>query len=247
MWQREGEALKEQLELLKQLQCIDTILSKIEVKRRDVPKALQRLAKERARREQGFEKERLSLKKVDEDKRKNEQKLKEENERLRKSQDKLTAVKTNREYHAVLKEIEDIDHTANELETEILKCMEEADRIGQMLKKEESGYLDWVSQSEEQQRELQEEILTCDKEAASLEEQRLRIVEKIDPSLLTRYERLRERRQGLAVVAVVEGLCQGCNINIPPQQTIELQKNPCIIMNCPFCNRIIFSPQDQAS
>ncbi|HNR12888.1 MAG TPA: C4-type zinc ribbon domain-containing protein [Thermodesulfobacteriota bacterium] len=239
--------MEEQLELLKQLQGIDTVLSKIETRRQDIPRMLQRIEKERTKREQLYEKEQLSLKKVDEDKRKNEQKLKEQNERLRKSQDKLTAVKTNREYHAVLKEIEDINHAASELETEILKCMEEADRIGQLLKTEEDGYRDWIGQSEKQQRELQGEVLHCDEDAALLQEQRLRVVEKIDSDLLARYERLRERRQGLAVVAVVGGLCQGCNINIPPQQTIELQKDPGTIMNCPFCNRIIYSSQEHAS
>jgi len=94
---------------------------------------------------------------------------------------------------------------------------------------------------------LQGEVLHCDEDAALLQEQRLRVVEKIDSDLLARYERLRERRQGLAVVAVVGGLCQGCNINIPPQQTIELQKDPGTIMNCPFCNRIIYSSQEHAS
>jgi predicted nucleic acid-binding Zn-ribbon protein len=44
---------------------------------------------------------------------------------------------------------------------------------------------------------------------------------------------------GLAVIEVKDEICQGCNMNIPPQLFVELKKNE-EIYNCPHCRRIIF-------
>ena len=68
--------MQEQLELLKELQGIDTILAKAENKKIQVPKSLAQLEKEHDRREAELEKERAALEKVKEQRRSIEQKLK---------------------------------------------------------------------------------------------------------------------------------------------------------------------------
>jgi hypothetical protein len=46
-------------------------------------------------------------------------------------------------------------------------------------------------------------------------------------------------RKGLAVVAVKDGTCRGCNMRIPPQLYNVLQRGNSLEL-CPTCNRIIY-------
>ncbi len=232
--------MEAQIELLKQLQGIDSIVTQIEHKRSEVPKYLLRLEKEKARREQELEKARGAHEKVNEERRKMEQKLKIEIERIHKSEEKIHAIKTNKEYQAVLKEIDDIKRANSELETKILLCMEEADRIENELRQREVEHNVWVQEFEEKKREFEGEIRHSEEAAFELQKQRVEMLEKIEPPLLHKYELLRQRRQGVAVVAIAKGLCQGCNIKLPPQKFNELLKGDDTIMICPFCNRIIY-------
>jgi hypothetical protein len=50
---------------------------------------------------------------------------------------------------------------------------------------------------------------------------------------------LLEKRQGIAVAPVSNGVCQACNMNLRPQLYIELQKQQTLIL-CPNCSRILF-------
>ena len=57
-----------------------------------------------------------------------------------------------------------------------------------------------------------------------------------------RYEFIRERLQHPVIVPVNGGVCSGCNIAIPPQNYIELQK-AAQILSCPNCQRLMFWDQ----
>ena len=68
--------------------------------------------------------------------------------------------------------------------------------------------------------------------------ERNKLATAVKPDVLKRYSAIRMRR-GLAVVAVKNGTCQGCNMNIPPQLYIILQRGVSI-ETCPSCSRIIY-------
>jgi hypothetical protein len=186
-----------------------------------------------------LEKERVALEELLKQRHKHEQSLKVETERLQKSQDKLLAVKTNKEYQAALKEIENLKQANNDLETEILICMEKADVLSRTLQEKESEHRKLVQEYENKKKSLEEALGKADMELKRQQVVREKKLEKIQTDLLRVYEMLREKRQGLAVVAVRGGLCSGCNINIPPQQSLEIRRNNSI-ERCLFCNRILF-------
>jgi predicted nucleic acid-binding Zn-ribbon protein len=48
-----------------------------------------------------------------------------------------------------------------------------------------------------------------------------------------------ESSGGIAVTEVKEEVCQGCNMNIPPQLYVEIKSNEEIIQ-CPQCRRILY-------
>ena len=232
--------MPDQLELLKQLQLIDNMVKNLEKLQLDFPKKIIQLEKEGEKKRQLFEKEKSSLDTIQKEKRKKELELKQEIERLKKSQDKLFQVKTNKEYQAALKEIEEIKQHNSDIETEILICMEEIDTLTQRLKEAEIEYQNWAKKFEEQKSYLTQELERSKQELQNQQTLRSQIIELIEPELLKKFELIKERRQGLAVVAIQNGLCTGCNINIPPQKILEIRKSNNAIMYCPFCNRIIY-------
>jgi predicted nucleic acid-binding Zn-ribbon protein len=48
-----------------------------------------------------------------------------------------------------------------------------------------------------------------------------------------------ESSGGIAVTEVKGEVCQGCNMNIPPQLYVEIKSNEEIIQ-CPQCHRILY-------
>jgi predicted nucleic acid-binding Zn-ribbon protein len=83
----------------------------------------------------------------------------------------------------------------------------------------------------------------------TLESEREKLVKECDPSLVSRYEKIRKQRGGIAVVQVVGGTCKGCQRNIPPQMANNLITAR-EVMTCPNCHRFIYAaetPEQTAS
>ena len=233
------QTLQDQLELIKQLQAIDSALKNLEKAKLDFPKRINQLEKEFEKKKQSLEKGKTSFEETQKERRKKEQDLSRELERLQKSQDKLALVKTNKEYQAALKEIDDIKQHNNDIETEILLFMEKTDTLAKKVKQEEGEYQKWFQEFEKQKKTLTAELEKSNQEFQNQQALRNKCIENIEPDLIKKFEMIKERRQGLAVVSIQDGLCTGCNINIPPQKVLEIRKSK-HIMQCPFCNRLVY-------
>ncbi len=79
--------------------------------------------------------------------------------------------------------------------------------------------------AKEQQKELQKHAAT--------------IREELDSELLGRFDRLMER-YGFAVAEVVDGVCQGCNINISTQMYSAIEGSNDIYV-CENCGKFLVS------
>ena len=234
------QTLQDQLELIKQLQAIDSALKNLEKAKFDFPQRINQLEKEFDKKKQSLEKGKTSFEEAQKERRKKEQDLSRELERLQKSQDKLALVKTNKEYQAALKEIDDIKQHNSDTETEILLFMEKTDTLAKKVSLEEGEYQKWFQEFEKKKETLNAELKKANQEIQNQQALRNTIIENLEPDLIKKFEMIKERRQGLAVVSIQDGLCTGCNINIPPQKILEIRKSNHAIMQCPFCNRIVF-------
>lgn len=67
---------------------------------------------------------------------------------------------------------------------------------------------------------------------------REKLLNKLDPALLSRYERLMEK-YGRAVVPVVHGVCYGCFILLPTAEAYQKDKNE-KVSNCSNCGRFLY-------
>lgn len=159
--------------------------------------------------------------------------------RIKDRQSKLMNVQTNREYQSLLKEIEDSKKANRGRDDELVLLMERNENVQKDLGEQTN-----VRDAEEKL--LDEEIQKVKKESTALHAKKEGITKKREEKAgkvsvggLKKYEKLRENRNGLAVVGVTNGVCLGCNMNIPPQQFNNLLKNE-ELLTCPTCNRMMF-------
>ena len=62
----------------------------------------------------------------------------------------------------------------------------------------------------------------------------------------SQYLILIEACNGVAVIEVKEEICQGCNMNIPPQLFVEIKKQE-EMLNCPQCRRLLYYKNNSLS
>jgi len=165
---------------------------------------------------------------------------------IEKSKAKLRAVKNNKEYQSLLKEIDELKRKHSSVEDEMLQCLESSDTAKQAAdaKKEELAertrrVADEVEQIEQQQARAEMEI-------AALKTQWEEIARRVEPPLMETFAKIKAKQaDGVAIVRVENAVCLGCNVNIPPQMYNELQRKDSLKF-CPNCQRIIFWQADGA-
>jgi len=172
-------------------------------------------------------------------KRELEAELSDETSRIKERQSKMMQVQTNREYQSLLKEIEDGKKNMKEKEEQNVSIMETSEANSKIMAEQE----DLTS---EEQEALEEESVKAKKQSAKIERKKKKFVKQrkamakdIDASVLRRYDMLRTRRNGKAVVGVIKGVCQGCFMSIPPQHFNNILKGD-RMLDCPICQRILF-------
>jgi hypothetical protein len=141
-------------------------------------------------------------------------------------------VRNNREYDAITKEIE-----LQELEQQILEKKIKEGKENIDLKKEEIAKTEELiagrgGDLELKKKELQDLLAESEEEEKKLGVEREKAAKKIEEKLLKYYERLRSSlSNGLAVVRVVRGAAEGCNIVIPPQKIAEIREKKKLVID----------------
>jgi len=231
--------LKQQVDLLVELQQIDSERKRIETKKHDLPVELERLKTTLRDFEEKVEEERKKIEDLYERHRLKENELKKGNETLKKTKSRLFEVKTNKEYQALLKEIEVVNGRNDELESEIINVLEAIDTVKEQLEQEEKEYTVFRSECESDIGKIEEELNSIDSVLITIQKKYGDVKELIHADHLRRYDIIKQKRNNRAVVPVWKEICGGCHMNIPPQMYNNLQKYE-ELMLCPHCNRIIY-------
>jgi len=235
--------LRAEFEPLIQLQEIDLQIQKIEDEKAQCPRHLEALREILQVKEEELHDLRDRLSDVRRRRTEVDDELQMETSRLGKSQQKLTAVKTNREYQALLKEIDEIKKANKTREDEIVTAMEEVETLEAEIKLKEEEVERTRTEVGAEQKRLQQIEAELNGEIASLNRDREAVAGRVRKDLLARYHFLRDKRGGIAITAVVNAVCSGCHMNIPPQLFNELLRNE-KIHYCPTCQRLIYAGEE---
>ncbi len=173
-----------------------------------------------------------------------EQTLEDLEHRIEKSNIKLSNIKSNKEYGAALKEIEDLQKEKSLSEDRVLEIMEKIDTLEARRADIEAKKKDTRKNFEKGQGEIQDELEALNRDLKICEEEQSSLYAKTDDALLKRYDYLKEHKGGVAISLVINGICQTCHMAMPPQKFNELMRGD-EIMSCPHCQRIIYWNEDK--
>jgi len=222
------------------LQKIDTETQKVLQSRKDLPLRLARLDTDFAAVREALEEERNRLEVKNQTHRELEEALKKGMEQLRKTRDRIHEVKSNKEYQAVLKEIETLEQKHGIVEDKIITILEEIDTMKTSLAIREGEFQASGRRYEEEREKLEKRIGSIESQLQERQRQGESMREKIPKNVLKRYDMTKNVNQGLAVVSAWKETCDGCHMSIPPQLYNELLEDTEELIMCPNCRRIIY-------
>ena len=166
-------------------------------------------------------------------------------ENLEKYEHDLMEVSNQKEYSAVLKEIDSTKREIQETETLILTLMESVQKQEEEFKVLETS----VAKLEETYAEAVQQFNQENKEKTSrkakLEKDMLDVQKSIPASFMRKFTQIASRRGGIAVATVQAECCSACNMKIRPQQIHEMKRNPDTLFTCDNCQRILVIKPDE--
>jgi len=236
--------VREQLEVLLNLQKIDTELTGLAARTVGLPRRIAelRLEKDGLRAEVVELEERLAA-------------VRAEMARHQRDADTLASkrsdllarqlvIKTNEEYAALTHEIEYVKRQILDAEDAALRLMEESERLSKDL---DAARADSAVATQEIERKIQAieaELSAANDHVAIKRDERLRVSKRVDRTTLSRYERILASKGDIALAWVDDGACSGCHIRLPPQTVIEVKRGE-RFMSCESCGRILFWKGDR--
>jgi predicted nucleic acid-binding Zn-ribbon protein len=151
----------------------------------------------------------------------------------------LMDVKTNKEYTAMLHEIEAVERDIRAREDQVLAEMERGESLAVEVKREEDAYKQAEERHRADVRALDERARVMDEQARRLTGERDAIASTVPPGALDLFHRVARSRGGVAVAQAQEGMCQVCHVKLRLQFYADLKRNEEIVQ-CPACNRILY-------
>ena len=226
------------LELLLKLQNVDYDLGELERSKEYIPDMMDNLKSEMAdaRQKLDFSKEHLSQTRVEQ--KEIELVLQVKQERLKKLQERMMAIKTNKEYDALVSEIDQVKGDIAELERRGVELI----GVSEELEKEVEGLSHKAAAVQnvngDQLSSLQRQIDTVGSKISQKGRERLELVDQVSKRAMAVYERIRKGKGGAAVVAVKKRACGACYKALPPQKIQEIKIADRII-TCDSCGRML--------
>jgi len=229
----------EQLQILVDLQKLDTNILNLRLKIEAAPAAVKTDEASYKEALKSFETARQQQQSLEKKKKDKERLIDELTEKIKKLKSRSPEIKTNKEYQANLKEIESVEAEIRSAEDDILAVMEIIDAATKRTEAENARLAEAKAKADALNKEKEQEVRVLEQDLAALKNRRKEFSEKIEADLYTLYMNLLKSGRGLAVAEVQKEICGGCNMNIPPQLFVEI-KTSGTIFRCPQCRRILY-------
>jgi predicted nucleic acid-binding Zn-ribbon protein len=159
--------------------------------------------------------------------------------RLSKFRETAMAVKTNQEYHAVQKEIEFAQKEMKTAEDKVLERMLEGDELTAAVKKAEAELAAETKKVDADRKAMAAEFAELRASLERIGAERTAVVGSLSPAVMSTFERVAQRRGGVAVAEARDGICTICHVRLRPQVFNTVRRNE-EILQCDSCQRILY-------
>ena len=152
---------------------------------------------------------------------------------------RIKRIKTHKELLALQREIDLAKKRKADLEEQILTIMDRIEKKSSERERIRASYETDKVILEERKERVVGQMKELDAVLAEYKGKDKNLRKIVDPSLLSKYDRIKQGKKGLAVVECHDGVCRGCHMHIQPQLYNELVRGDRLII-CPSCQRILF-------
>jgi predicted nucleic acid-binding Zn-ribbon protein len=159
--------------------------------------------------------------------------------RLSKFREQGMAVKTNQEFHAIQHEITFAQTEIKKLEDTMLERMIEADDLTAALKSAETQLAAETKAIDAERKSGSAAHIEMQATLERIATERAALVSSLDRQVLTTFDAVSRKRNGVAVAEAREGICTICHVRLRPQVFNTVRRNEEIVQ-CDSCNRILF-------
>ncbi|MFC1807183.1 zinc ribbon domain-containing protein [Candidatus Omnitrophota bacterium] len=231
--------ISEELEKLLKVQALDSEIYKLSAEKDDKPGEIKEL-------QDSLEHETADMKAAEDNlqslqlkHKEKEGDLKVKEEQINKLQGQLYQIKTNKEYTAMLHEIDGHKADNSLLEEDILKLMDEIDKAQADVAQEKSKFDDITKKVDTDVKVIAARVKEIDGALSDLKAKREAMLPGVNESLRKTYERILEGKDGLAVVEVTNDSCGGCYMPLRSQIMNEIKLREHIVQ-CGSCQRMLY-------
>jgi predicted nucleic acid-binding Zn-ribbon protein len=242
---KEAQPVRNDLELLLKLQVIDYDLGELERSKDYLPDMMGNLNREIQEARQKVVDTAAALEEARMKRKNFELEIKTREAELQKYQQQMMSIKTNREYDALVAEIDNIKTAISTNETELLQTMERIDQL-------EKDTVAWrekeaaiVDNNQKQLLVLQEKMDSIGDKVSEKRQSREEIVQSISVPVMATYERVRKGRGGRAVVVIKKRACRSCFKALTPRKIQEIKRGG-QVMTCDYCGSLLFWDEEES-
>jgi len=228
------------LEILKQAQEVDREIFRVRQELVSIPQTMEQFAQEFEREKSALARLETQLKEAQLRQKQKEGELNEKEVLIRKYDAQLSQVKTNKEYTALQQEIASLKADSSMIEDAVLALLDEVEAAQQKLREEKERLGQVEKESQEKKQELTARAETLKGELVQLEKKRAEIIHQAPPETRELYEKIIEKKQGLALVPAEGEACGACRMEIRPQLLNELKLKENLVV-CENCSRILYT------
>ena len=233
------------LELLLELQVIDYDLGELERSKDYLPDMMENLQREVDDAKQRVIETASALEEAKVNRRKLELDIQTREAELQKYQQQMMAIKTNKEYDALVAEIDNLKSAITAAYTEL----ESTETNLQLLEQNTVEYRDkessTVENNQKQLAVLQEKMDSIGGKVAAKRQSRESVTGSISKPIIATYERVRKGRGGRAVVMVKKKACNSCFKALTPRRIQEIKRADKVLV-CEFCGCLLYWDPDES-
>ena len=230
------------MENLVELQGIDTKLKDLNDLLGDLPSKVEGLNKQEESIKHTLQSNKNRLKELEVMLHKKEVTISQLDGKVDSLKDQLFLVTNNKQYDALMKEIDHLKAKKSTSENEMIELLEEKERLTQDVESMESDLTGLSEDLSKRRQKLETAISESADEKSILEKEKQARIDKIDLNIMSVYDKVMDARGGLAVVPIVGSGCGGCGAHIPPQTLTEVRANTGI-HRCDICGRFLYNQE----
>ena len=230
------------MEKLIELQGIDTKLRDLNDLLGDLPSKGEELDQQEETIKNSLVEQKDRLKELEVEMHKRDVRIAQINDKINKFKDQLFLVTNNKQYDALMLEIDHLKEQRGTNETESIAFLEEKETLTESVESMESELGELSQNLGVRKEKLETAISQSAEEKTSLDQQRTEQVHGIDLNIVSVYDRIMKARDGLAVVQLSDSACGGCGAHIPAQTITEVRAK-IVIHRCDVCGRFLYNQE----